>query len=135
MSGARRTDPKRCAGTTRDGRSCRAVAASGGWCFGHDPARAAERDAARRRGGHNSAKLVRLHRLVPPRLLPVYAALEAALSEVHSKTLDPKQATAMAAIARAMVAVLQAGEVEERVREIEAALARRPERSVEQSVR
>ncbi len=58
--------------------------------------------------------------LVPPRLVSVYDALEAALTEVHDGRLDPKQASAMAALARAMVAVLTAGELEQRVRDIEA---------------
>jgi hypothetical protein len=56
---------------------------------------------------------------MPPRLVPVFDALEVALAEVHAGTLDPKQAMAMAAIARAMVSVLTAGEIEQRVRDIE----------------
>ncbi len=121
-SEATRTEPKRCDGTRKDGRPCEAVAVAGSTCFAHDPARESDRDAARIKGGKNSAKITRMHRLIPPRLLPVYAELEAALGEVHAGVLDPRQATAMAALARAMVGVLQAGEVEERVRDIEAAL-------------
>ena len=34
-------------------------------------------------------------------------------------TLEPRQATAVAAVARVMVSVLQAGELEERVRQLE----------------
>jgi hypothetical protein len=52
-------------------------------------------------------------------LAPIYDQLEAALGEVHAGTLDPRTALAMAALARAMVAVLQAGEVEQRLRELE----------------
>jgi len=60
-----------------------------------------------------------MHNLVPPRLVPVYDRLEQALGQVHDDTLQPRQASAMAALARAMVAVLTSGELEERVRELE----------------
>jgi len=45
--------------------------------------------------------------------------LETALKEVYTAKLESKQATAMAALARAMVAVLPSGELEERIRELE----------------
>lgn len=115
------TEPKRCAGTRRDGQPCHAVAVTAEHCFVHDPARAADREAARRRGGRNSSKIVRLHGLLPPRLRPVFEKLESALSEVHDGKLSPRTALAMAAVARALVSVLQAGEMEERLRQIEAA--------------
>ncbi len=56
---------------------------------------------------------------MPVRLVPVFARLEQAFEETHAGTLDPKQAQAMASLARAMVAVLSAGEVEERMRDVE----------------
>lgn len=78
-----------------------------------------KRREARAKGGRNSARVLRLQGLIPPRLMPVYDRLEKALGEVHSGNLESKQATAMAALARAMVTVLTSGELEERVREIE----------------
>ena len=95
------------------------VLGAGTYCFAHDPAKAAERQAARQRGGQHRANLVRLRGLVPPRLISVYDRLESALGEVHDGTLQPGQAAAMAGLARAMVAVLQAGELEERLRALE----------------
>ena len=56
---------------------------------------------------------------MPPRLMSVYDRLETALVEVHCGKLESKQATAMAAIARALVAVLTSGELEERLRNLE----------------
>lgn len=85
----------------------------------HDPTRAEERDDARRRGGTNSSNIARLHGLVPPRLLAIFDALETAMTEVHNGGLDPRQAQAMASLARALVAVLTAGELEQRVRDLE----------------
>ncbi len=122
------SDPKRCIGRRKDGQPCTAPAlGSSPYCYAHDPERAAERDQARRKGGENSAKIVRMRGLVPPRLAPVFDALEAALGEVHGGALDPKQAQAMASLARAMVAVLSAGELEERVRALEAVAGAREE--------
>ena len=119
------TPKQPCTGMRRDGRPCTAmVLGDGAYCFAHDPTRAAERHAARRRGGQHRANLVRLRGLVPPRLISVYDRLESALGEVHDGTLQPGQAAAMAGLARAMVAVLQAGELEERLRALEGRAAR-----------
>jgi hypothetical protein len=117
---AARSTANQCAGTRRDGEPCAApVTGDSGYCFAHDPGRAEERNEARRRGGENRSNAARLHGLVPPRLVGTYDTLERALEEVHKGGLDPKQAQAMASLARAMVAVLTAGELEQRVRDLE----------------
>ena len=113
------TERKRCKNKTRSGEPCRAFAMEDGYCFSHSPALEKRRLEARAKGGKNSARSARLMGLVPPRLMPVYDRLESALEEVHTGTLESKQASAMAALARAMVAVLTSGELEERVRAIE----------------
>jgi hypothetical protein len=95
------------------------VIGASSFCFTHDPARSDERAQAHRRGGRNSATIVRLRGLIPPRLVPIFDVLENALAEVHAGQLEPGRANAMANITRAMVAVLQAGELEERLRELE----------------
>jgi hypothetical protein len=116
-----RTTATHCAGIRRDGQPCAApMLDDGPYCFAHDPSKAAARQTARRKGGHNRGSIVRLRGLVPPRLLSVYDELEAALSEVHRGALPPARAVAMAALARAMVAVLVAGETEQRIRDLEA---------------
>ena len=109
----------RCKSRTRNGEPCRGFAMEDGYCFSHSPALEKKRQEARAKGGKNSARAARLKRLVPPRLIPVYERLETALIEVHDGELESKQATAMAALARAMVAVLTSGELEERVRDLE----------------
>lgn len=112
-----------CAGTRRDGTSCtNQILSDGTFCFAHSLTRAEERAKARQRGGRNKGSAARIARLVPPRLIAVYDALETALSEAHAGAITPQQATAMAAIARAMVAVLSAGEVEQRLRDVESRL-------------
>jgi hypothetical protein len=113
-----------CQATRRDGSPCRAPALGPSiYCFSHDPAREAQREQARRKGGHNRSGAVRLRALVPPRLLPIFDPLERAMEEVHGGRLEPPRATAMASLARAMVAVLTAGEMEERLRRVEQTVA------------
>ena len=109
-----------CQGQRRDGAPCTApMVGADGYCFAHSPTRATERAAVQARGGHNRGAVTRLRGLCPPRLRSVYDELEKALTEVHDGSLTPGQAMAMAALARAMVAVLTAGETEERLRELE----------------
>lgn len=108
-----------CAGERRDGQHCRAPATIGRYCIGHAPSLEAQRREARRRGGRNKARIARLGKLVPPRLISVYDHLEEALGQVHKGELDPRVATAMAALAGAMVRVLTSGELEERLRRLE----------------
>ncbi len=93
---------------------------AGAFCFAHDETKAAERDEARRKGGANSATRQRLDRLVPATLRPMIADLITAMGEVHAGTLDPKQATAMAALAGAIVRAYSVGVLEERVQALEA---------------
>lgn len=113
------TERKRCKSLTRSGKPCRGYALEDGYCFSHSPALEKKRLEARKKGGKNSARTARLKKLVPPRLIPVFDRLEQALEEVHDGKLESKRATAMAALARAMIAVLTSGELEERVRLIE----------------
>ena len=114
------SDRNRCEAVRKDGGCCNAaVLPDSQFCWAHDPARAEQRAEARRKGGHNSAKVVRLRGLAPPRLVPIFDQLERALVEVHDSELDPKAAQAMASLARALATLLQAGELEERVRRLE----------------
>ncbi len=117
------TESKRlCRSPNRDGSPCKARAHEDGYCFAHSPAMAVKRTSARSKGGTNSAKSVRLRALVPPRLIPVFDKLEAALTEIYEGKLSPSQGSAMAAVSRAMVSVLTSGELESRLRDVESKL-------------
>lgn len=94
-----------------------------GFCWAHDPALATERTEARQRGGAHSAKVVRLRGAMPERLMPIFDRLERALQAVEEGGLTPGQAGAMASLARAMATLLEAGEMESRLRALEARLA------------
>jgi hypothetical protein len=117
------SDRQRCRGTRRDGRPCTATAGRDGLCVGHRP----EAQEARRRGGRASSKTARLARLMPPRLASVYDLLEEALERVYRGEVSPRVAAAMGSLASAMVRVLTAGELEDRVRRLEAAQEPRDE--------
>jgi hypothetical protein len=120
MAEAYRSDPKRCTGTRRDGTPCAAaVMGPGTLCYAHDPTRATERDQARRKGGTNSASAARLDRLLPATLRPMIGSLLDALEEVHAGTLDPRQASAMASLAGAIVRAYSVGVLEDRVAALE----------------
>jgi hypothetical protein len=109
-----------CSQTRADGQPCGGRPLEGrDTCFAHDPEREDERQAARAKGGQNSATAVRLRALVPPRLIPLFDRLETVMEELHDGSIEPKVATAMAGVARAMVAVCQAGELEARLRALE----------------
>ena len=92
------------------------MAGSSGFCVGHNPGA----QEARRKGGQSTSRAARAQRLLPARLRPVADRLEQALRQVHDGELDPRLATAMASLAGALVRVLTSGEMEERMRALEA---------------
>ena len=72
------------------------------------------------RGGHNKSNAIRAQKLMPARLVPVFVMMEEVLAEVyHDKMLDYKKAQTIALVARALVAIFTAGELEERLRTLE----------------
>ena len=110
-----------CTATRTNGEPCRApvMRADATRCFAHDASFQARRDEARRAGGRSKANAIRAQKLMPARLAPLFDALAAALDQVHSGDLDPRAASAMAQLARAMVATVTAGELEDRLRRLE----------------
>ncbi len=105
-------DGPTCPASTKTGKPCHGRPAESGYCFAHDPATKDKREAARVKGGENSSHAARLEKLLPSRLRPTFDRLEAAMKEVHEGRLDPRQATAMASVAGAMVKIIKAGEEE-----------------------
>src|SRR5919199_2607234 len=95
---------EQCAATKSDGQRCRGNALEGSrYCFAHEPELKQRRLEGNAKGGKHKSSLVRLERMIPARLVPVYSRLELVLDELHEGQLDPKVAHAMAAVARAMV--------------------------------
>jgi hypothetical protein len=113
-----------CRGTKKNGEPCRLLAISGGWCFAHSPALAEKRRAAYAAGGSASSVVARLKKLAPSRLGPVTAMLEDVLEGLNSGKKDARTAQAIATVSRALVAVITAGETEDRLRLLEEKFAR-----------
>jgi hypothetical protein len=81
-------------------------------CLTHDPSTKDEREAGRVKAGKNSSRAARLEKLVSSRLRPTFELLETATKDVYAGRLDPRQASAMASLASAMVKVIKAGQEE-----------------------
>ncbi|MFC1950981.1 hypothetical protein ACFLXN_01050 [Chloroflexota bacterium] len=113
------TKKKLCKANRADGRPCQARAIKKGFCFAHSPELADKAREARILGGKNKAKSKRLEKMMPTRLSPILETLEDTMTEVRGGRLAPKTATAMATLANAIVRVLTAGELEQRVRDLE----------------
>ena len=108
-----------CKSKRKDGKPCRAPSINNGFCFAHSPELADKAKEARINGGKNKATAVRLNKLMPQRLRPIYNKLEKALGEVHTGELDPRKASAMASLSSVLIKVLTTGELEERVLKLE----------------
>jgi hypothetical protein len=109
---------KLCKGTKKNGGPCTVKASADGYCFAHSPALAEKRKEAREKGGFNSSKAARLEKL-SSRFSPVSALLENVLKELSEKKIDPRTAQAIASVSKALVSVMNAGELEERLRLLE----------------
>lgn len=120
-----------CEVVRKDGVRCRGRALPGQvMCFAHVPELAEKRAVAAAQGGLNSShgrrREAQRARTEPARLLAVYAQLERQMEELDGDgEMDPaKRAVSMAALSRAMVMVLGAGEVEAKVGELERRIRR-----------
>ena len=113
-----------CQATTKQGKPCSAQARPGKpYCLWHDPEADAERRELSRKGGQSRSNLARLKRSLPAEPLTfgdVQGVLGAVLRDLLAGRLDPPVANAAANVARAFAAIAQAGEMEERLRELEA---------------
>ena len=113
-----------CSGTTRTGAPCRAPATGGGaFCVAHDPGRVVQMEAWRRQGGRARSNRQRARRQYGEVLgsEEVLAVLSTTLRATLAGRVTPGQATALAAVARALVAVREASELEERLARLEEA--------------
>lgn len=117
-----------CKATTAKGERCKGRPLVDGFCFAHSPRLQGRLSESRRAGGRNRSHTVRAMRHMPPDLKAAAGAIYAAITEVHDGNLETKRATAMAALASALVRVYQAGELEQRLAALEAAAELQPQR-------
>ena len=120
---------ERCVGVNKSGQPCSAKPLPGSdRCPWHDPAWDERRKAWSIRGGHGKSNRARAKKQLPADLMTddeIRAWLGVAFKRVIAGAMEPGVATAAGSVARAMVAVKQAGELEERMRAIERQLGLR----------
>src|SRR5579885_2882771 len=89
-----------CAAMKRDGRPCTAAPLPGPtYCFGHDPAKAAERADARLRGGYGRSTAARASRHLPEHLRGVQERLLRLMDDVETGRIPPRAAEVVGALA------------------------------------
>jgi hypothetical protein len=116
---------KRCKATTVSGAPCSAQPVRpSGYCYWHDPGASADRAEGRRQGGKARSNASRARKrmaaeALTPGELQGYVAV--ALKGVMVGSITPGVANAVASLARAVVAVREAVELESRLEELERA--------------
>ena len=117
-----------CKGKTRAGEPCNAQPRPGrDWCAWHDPDLADKQATWRAKGGAQSSNASRARKALPKDLQDVRDALLRALAGLEEGTVDPRRASAMAAVARAVCHVQEVGDLERRLATIEEELKREEE--------
>ena len=114
---------RHCKATTVSGSPCSAAPVrDDGFCFWHSPAIAAEREAARRRGGAARSNRARAKKTLPAGILTtdeLRGVLGITIARVLSGAVEPGVGSSVASLARAYLAVTEAGAVEELTRRLD----------------
>jgi hypothetical protein len=120
------SDTKRCRDKNGEGEPCGALAWRDGLCRWHHPDLAAERAAWREKGGRASSNVARARKALrdeaPGDLTEVEAMLREAMPGVLAGTVAARQALALAALARAVAALREPMNLEQRLDAIEEVL-------------
>ncbi len=122
--------PETCQATTRTGSRCSAQAVDGVHCPWHatSPEWVAKRVEWSAKGGTNRSNQARARKSLPDAALtPAQLAcvLSKALGDVLGGTLEPGRANAVSGLARTLVTISEAVELEARLTSLEAALSER----------
>ena len=114
----------RCKGTNAAGAPCGAQALRDGWCAWHDPERQPEMAEARRKGGQAKSNRARARKqLASTAMTPaeLEGVLGLTITQVLSGAQPPGVGSAIAALAKASIAIREATELEKRLEALEAA--------------
>ena len=113
---------ERCMATNAAGAPCGAQALRDGFCAWHDPQRQGEMTEARRRGGQARSNRARARKqLTAAAMSPaeLEGVIGLTITQVLGGTTPPGVGQAIAALARASVAIREATELEERMADVE----------------
>ncbi len=112
-----------CQGTNRTGEPCSAHVYDGAeWCRWHDPARADDRAEWSRKGGHARSNRARARRQLADAVMSISdldAFLCASLVKVADGHMEPNVGTAVASIAKAVLTIRTASDLERRLEALE----------------
>ena len=112
-----------CQGTNRNGEPCSAHVYGGEvWCRWHDPARAEDRAEWSRKGGQARSNRARARRQLAGQVMSIDdidAVLCVALTKVSEGAMEPGVGSSMAGIAKAIVGIRTASDLEKRLEELE----------------
>ena len=107
---------RRCKAKNSGGSPCSATPVrADGYCWWHSPALAKERDEARRRGGAARSNASRAKKQLPAGVLSndqLRGVLGVTIAKVLNGAVEPGVGSSVASLARAYVAVTEAGAVE-----------------------
>lgn len=108
-----------CKAKTKTGARCPNAAGAAGWCFAHDPARAAERAAARRKGGHFKRAAITSEPVKITTVRDVLELVNRVIADSWPLENSPARARVLLTAAESAVKALQIGNLEERVQALE----------------
>jgi len=118
---------RKCSGTTKAGLPCKAQALpDSAFCIAHDPARATELAEWRRRGGFAKSNRSRAKKALPADPLSneqLHAWLGVVFRGVIAGRIEPGVGTASSTIARTMLELFRAIDLEVRIAELERRIA------------
>ncbi len=115
----------KCSGTNKDGQPCSAYVDAGqSWCRWHDPARESDRAEWRRKGGTARSNRNRAKKQMQAAVMTIDdldALLCSSLAKVAMGRMEPGVGSAVATLAKTVVAIRTAGDIERRLEALEVA--------------
>ncbi len=113
----------RCLGRKADGRRCLAIKGRDGYCWAHSPNTTPAQKKLQSANRGRPAKLAKLQRLLPDDLRQIWDLLLKSIFEVYDGSLPPTRAMAISSLAGTAIRVVEASDVESRLRFLEQARA------------
>lgn len=114
----------RCTGEKPNGLRCQAIAnLKSGRCWAHTPRTTKNQKQAQSAARGRPAKLAKLQRLLPEDLREIFDTIMTSIREVYSGVLPPSRALAISSLAGAAIRIVEASDLDARVRFLEAAQA------------
>jgi hypothetical protein len=109
-----------CKAIKADGTRCKGPPRADGLCWAHSPELRAKAIDAKRQGGRARSNAARAKKQMSVDLQTIVKMVESSMAGVYKGTLTPPQGQALASLAGAWVRLHEHGELEARLRDLEA---------------